>query len=106
MKTAQELNCTAAGELTFVHLTAHEFDVQVTEAASRVKLNCRVFQREGSEIVVLDMVRQPMFRARPYLLASEGECMLEIIHTAGAVIGEPLRLWQVSRFALEDLLFP
>ena len=59
------------------------------------------FRLKGSEIRAVDTTEAAeteLFVGRPYLLSS-GDCTLDIG-------GEPHALWQVSRRALEDLLFP
>jgi hypothetical protein len=56
-----------------------------------------VFELFRADIAVREGPNQAMFRARPSL-NQDGECMLE-------VDGQPLKLWQVCRKALDDLFF-
>jgi hypothetical protein len=61
-----------------------------------------VFELSASKITVIKTIpatleRTTLFSAVPYL-TEEGECLLE-------VDGSFLKLWQVSRKALDDLVF-
>jgi len=56
-----------------------------------------VFELCATDVAVRKGASAQLFRARP-ALNEDGECLLE-------VDGQTLRLWQVSRKALEDLMF-
>ena len=73
------------------------------DIVGHVETSAIVFELEGDRITVKDrtdrsnLAGQLLFHAKPDL-NQEGECLLE-------VDGVPLKLWQVSRKALDGLFF-
>ena len=74
------------------------FYVQLVEDASKLPLKTRSFERSGSHIEIFgDDGETSLLYGRPYLM-DDGNCVLD-------VDGKPMKLWEISRFVLEDLIF-
>jgi len=93
VSTANEL---LSPERVFL-VNVHPKEIIVVRTHPKERVATIVFEFSSTDISVRSGDKQPFLRAVPSLHA-DGECMFE-------VEGHSLKLWQVSRKALEQLFF-
>ena len=104
LRDVVESDCNIANEknriekAVFESRSEEKFTVSFTHSETKALLAGACFHLKKSEIQVADLLtHKPLFTAKAYLLDG-GDCTF-------VVDDKPLKAWQVSRLALEDVFF-
>ena len=74
------------------------YAVKTGGATARIAQDVRRFHLSGSTIEVFNKESRPVIEARAALVGG-ADCLVDVVGR------EPMRLWEFSRLALEDLFF-